>query len=114
MTQIGFDDTARLRVRVSGACGPARVETAVHRVLNHVLGLGINLKLRVKLRMMRPPTKPISISSVAMPPEAGTPFNTFSLISNRLKVLSSEFLVLSDGLFLDQGSENFNNSKFNT
>ena len=43
MTQVGFDDTPQLRVRVSGACGRARVETAVRRVLNDVLGLGIDL-----------------------------------------------------------------------
>lgn len=43
MTQVGFDDTPPLQVCLSGACGRARVETAVRRVLNHVLGLGIDL-----------------------------------------------------------------------
>jgi DNA-3-methyladenine glycosylase II len=72
VTQVGFDDTPRLRVRVSGACGRARVETAVRRELNHVLGLGIDLAgfyavaaaepplddLANRFRGMRPPRFP--------------------------------------------------------
>jgi DNA-3-methyladenine glycosylase II len=40
---------------VSGACSRARVETAVRRVLNHVLGLGIDLAGFYAVAAARPP-----------------------------------------------------------
>ena len=72
VTQVGLRDAPKLSVRVSGDCHRVRAKAAVHRVLAHVLGLGIDLtefyavaaaepplgELADRFRGMRPPRFP--------------------------------------------------------
>lgn len=78
VTQVGFHHAPRLSVRVSGEHDCARVRTTVHRVLNHVLGLGIDLagfyavaaaeppldELADRFRGMRPPRFPSAFEAL--------------------------------------------------